>query len=356
MFERSFLLLISLAFFLIACRDEDTPAGRTYRMGFQNSAPRPELDLFLQSLNLWVTRADAAMITTEVPWDSLLNGVSPQRYVADNYAGLVEFYRSKGLKLWVYIDPQNGLNRASDAGALVARGKSIADPDMQRLYRRFVVVMDSVLKPDHLGLALETNLIRAAAAREIYEGVKLAAHDAAADVRAIDKAAKLSVSLQADVAWGRLGGNGTYVGVAQDFIDFPFVEEIGISSYPYFGFTDPAELPGNYYARLVEGKRLKVFVTEGGWTAQSFAGPFGQVNSSPEAQASYIRRQSELLDEAGAIGVFQLTFTDIDTGSLPPTVDPSIRYFAYLGLVDAQLQPRPALGVWDDVFKRAFRE
>ena len=89
--------------------------------------------------------------------------------MVNNYKGLVEYYRSKGLKLWVYVDPQNGLDRASDARELVAAGKSIADADMQNIYRRFVVVMDSVLSPEHLGLALETNLIRAAASPAIYE-------------------------------------------------------------------------------------------------------------------------------------------------------------------------------------------
>lgn len=54
---------ILLAGLLIAfsCKnDEDIPTTRTYRMGFQNSAPRIDnLDLFIQSLNLWTQRADA---------------------------------------------------------------------------------------------------------------------------------------------------------------------------------------------------------------------------------------------------------------------------------------------------------
>ncbi|MBI3219563.1 MAG: hypothetical protein HYZ44_08630 [Bacteroidetes bacterium] len=348
-------ILIGQLFFLISCKEESSVATtRTYYMGFQNSAPRyDDFNLILQTLGLWSTRADAAMITTEVPWDSLLAGKTPQQYVKNNYVGLVEYYRTKKFKLWVYIDPQNGLNRTSDANSLVAVGKSIAQPEMQKLYRRFVVVMDSMLHPDHLGLALETNLIRVAAPSSIYNGVKKAANDAVADVRAIDPTVKLSVSVQADVAWGKLLGNGTYVGIQQDFTDFPFIEELGVSSYPYFDFSNPDDIPTDYYSKLVQGKSLKLMITEGGWTSSSFDGPNQKVVAgSLEAQQKYITRQSQLLDAAPSIAWFQLPFTDIDLTKIPANVDPSIRYFSYLGLVDINLQPKPSLTAWDNIFQR----
>ncbi len=348
-------LLVSQFFFLFSCK-EDSPVAttRTYYMGFQNSAPRyDDFNLILQTIALWSTRADAAMITTEVPWDSLLAGKTPQQYVKNNYVGLVEYYRSKNFKLWVYIDPQNGLNRTSDANSLVAVGKSIAQPEMQKLYRRFVVVMDSMLRPEHLGLALETNLIRVAAPAAIYNGVKKAANDAVADVRAIDPTVKLSVSVQADIAWGKLLGNGTYVGIQQDFTDFPFIEELGVSSYPYFDFTNPDEIPINYYSRLVEGKAMNLMITEGGWTSASFEGPNQKmIQGSLETQQKYISRQSQLLDAANGIAWFQLPFTDIDLSKVPTNVDPSISYFSYLGLVDINLKPKPSLTTWDNIFQR----
>src|ERR1700730_16811603 len=160
---------------LFACRKDNTSIPqRSYRMGFQNYAPRLDFNLYIQTLNLWVQRADAAMITTEVPWDSLFSGVTPENYVINNYKGLVDYYRSKNFKLWVYIDPENGLNRGSDAIALIALGKSIAQTNVQKIYRRFAVVMDSILRPEHLGLALETNLISGAAPDSIYQGIKQA--------------------------------------------------------------------------------------------------------------------------------------------------------------------------------------
>ncbi|HTI11430.1 MAG TPA: hypothetical protein VL832_22810 [Puia sp.] len=344
---------------LLSCQKNSgsNPAAptRTYRMGFQNSAPRPDFSLYIQSLNTWITRADAAMITTEVPWDSLLNGETAEAYVLNNYKGVTDFYRSKNCKLWVYIDPENGLDRSSDALALVASHSSIAQPAIQQIYQRFAFVMDSLLTPDHLGLALETNLIRAAAPDSIYQGIKKAANALVPEIRAFDKKVKFSISTQVDYAWGKLGG-GTYLGITQDFADFPFIEELGLSSYPYFSFEKPEDIPLDYYSKLTAGRSIPVFVSEGGWTSQTITGFSGEtINSSPQIQQQYITRQSQLLDNAQAIAVFQLTFTDIDLSSQPPSVPPSIKYFAYLGLVDANFNPRPALSTWDSLYKKPLK-
>jgi len=321
-------------------------ASRSYRMGFMSSAPRPDLNLYLQSLSLWTTHSDATIISVEVPWDSLLNGEDPVRFVVDDYVGVVNYCRGLNIKLWVYIDPANGLDRSSDAAALVARGKSITQQDIQQVYRRFVVVMDSVLHPDHLGLALETNLIRLESAPALYQGVVQAANGAAADVRAIDPHVPLSVSVQAEVAWGKVSG-GSYIGVEQDFKDLPFIQELGISSYPYISFSTPADIPTDYYARLAGSHAVPVFVSEGGWTSVSL----GQyvIQSSPALQAAYIRWQGQLLAQAKGIGLFQLTFTDLDLAGWPASDSAGLIPFAFLGVVDSNFTAKPALAVWDSL-------
>jgi hypothetical protein len=343
-----YFLLLGIV--LGSCNDEEDPETRTYRMGFQNSAPRVDNpDLFLQSLDLWTTRSDAAMITTEVPWADLLAGTAVNDYVVNNYKELVAYYRNKNLKLWVYIDPQNGLDRTSDALELQAAGKSIADPDMQLLYKKFAIAMDSILKPDHLGLALETNLIRDAASAAIYNGVKQAANVTAQAVKNRNAAVPLSVSVQADHAWGKLVG-GNYQGVDQDFVDFPFVQELGISSYAYFGFDNPTEIPMDFYSRLLNGKTIPAFISEGGWASASVTTPDRSFISSPELQRQYIVHHSHLLDEVKATAVFQLLFSDLDVATLPSSVPASIGYFASIGLVDKNFNAKPALAAWDDLY------
>ena len=323
------------------------PQPRTWRMGFSAIPPKPDFNLLLAALDLWTQRADAAILHFEPPWDTLLAGAQLDSAVILQHQGLVNYYRSKGLMVVVTIDATNGLDRSAESAELVAAGRSLTEPAVQRIYRDYAVAVDTLLHPDYLGLAAETNLIRAAAPPALYAAVVQAANGAAADVRAVDARVMLDVSVQVETAWGRLGGGSTYVGIATDLADFPFAQAIGLSSYPYLGgFAEPEELPLAYYSRLTPLPKL---VVEGGWASESVGG----VVSSPERQARYIRRQAQLLDRANAVAVFQLTFTDLDPAFFPPgTILP---LFATLGLVDVNLAPKPALAPWDSAFARPRR-
>lgn len=346
-----FILIISIGY---GCKKPVTAPdpARTYRMGFMNSAPRyNDFDVFLQSLNLWTTRADAATITLEVPWDSLYAGKSPATYINNNFTGLVNFYKSRNLEVWVAIDPQNGLDRTSDAVELKKMGKSIADPEVQQHYQAFVLAMDSILKPTHISLAMETNLIRLAAPPSIYQGVKTAANGAAQALKLKKSNAKLSMSVQAETAWGRLQRTNQYIGVEEDFADFPFAEELGISSYPYFGYNNPDDIPNNYYTQLLKNRKIPVYVAEGGWATTSFTAPNAfNVNGSEEIQGKYFRKHHTILNQAKAMAWFQLVFTDIDVTALPSQVDPSIVNFATLGLVSTNFTPKSSFKVWDSLY------
>jgi hypothetical protein len=147
-----------------------------------------------------------------------------------------------------------------------------------------------------------------------------------------------------------LGRQGPYIGIDQDLRDFPFVNVLGLSSYPYLGgFSDPDLIPVDYYSRIRGRRTIPLLVVEGGWPSASVRGVFA---SSPEMQARYIDRQSRLLENAHAVAVFQLSFPDLDLGSFPKPVPTILPLFATLGLVDADLRPKPSLATWDRIFSR----
>lgn len=321
-------------------------ATRSFAMGFSWFPPRPDLALALQVADLSAPHSDHALILASVPWDSLLDGRPAERLVRRNELGLAQYYRAKGLELVVSIDPTNGFDRSTDAPALSARHRSLADPAVQSLFRSYAVAMANLLKPDYLGLASETNLVRGVAPDSLYAGLRSAANGAALDVRSADSSIKLFATVQVEYAWGRPSGN--FVGVAIDRTDFPFLDALGLSSFPYLGgWTDPDSLPLDYFARLVDGAPLPVMQIEGGWPSDAGSG----VLSSPEMQGRYVRRVSLLLDEARAVGWFQINFTDLEDGQWPTAA----RQFGRIGLVDAALQPKPALEEWRTVFARKLR-
>ena len=162
---------------------------------------------------------------------------------------------------------------------------------------------------------------------------------------------QLYVSIQADEAWGP--PPAAYRGAERDFQDFPFMQVLAISSYPYFFYPDPDQVPLDYYVRVANGRSLPIMVVEGGWTSASVN---GSIQSSPQKEAKYLRRQERMLDSARAIAVFQLTYTDLDISAYQPLPANSILpLFASLGHVDVNLSPKASLATYDSIFARPLK-
>ncbi|MGH7714347.1 MAG: hypothetical protein ACREOG_23920, partial [Gemmatimonadaceae bacterium] len=225
----------------------------------------------------------------------------------------------------------------------------ITEPAVQTLYRQFASSIARIVQPTYLGLAAETNLIRAAAPRPVYDAVVRMTNDAATELFRDRTAADLFVSVQVETAWGggRFQGTNQFIGVEEDFRDFPFMRALGLSSYPYIVFAEPSNLPDDYFSRIPNGRTLPVMVVEGGWTS----GAVGAIQSSPTKQAQYVVRQAQLLDRSNAVAWLQLTYTDLDVSAFPPQPPGStLALFTQLGFVDTQLRAKPALATWDSLF------
>jgi len=320
-------------------------------MGFSGFPPKADLNAAVASIQMWSERADAAIFHIEPPWKYLLGGGNIAAHVDSVHVSLAQFYRSKGLRIFVTFDATDGLGRDKDARELREAGRSIAEPAVQQLYRAYVVAFVQAIRPEYVGLGAETNLIRAAAPRSVYNGLKVMLNAAAGDVRAVAPDATLYTTVQVEAAWGRLPMTGQYVGVEEDIRDFPFAQVLGLSSYPYVGnFTSPDRIPGDYLSRIRGGRTIPVFVAEGGFTSASVTG----FQSSPALQAEYVRRMSELLTTANAFAWFQLNFTDIDVSAfpVPPGYEDILAIFTRIGLVDSELSPKPSLAVWDSLFSQ----
>ncbi|MFT3664474.1 hypothetical protein [Piscinibacter sp.] len=351
--QRRALLAAGAAACLGACGGGGTAAPaatRTWRMGFSPNPPRATVESVIRGIELWSRRAEFAIIHEEVPWTKLLAGQTPDAILDADKVELVRYLRGKGLQLIFVGDLNDGLARESEAPQLRAAGRSITEPAVQRLYRDYLLAVDRRLQPRFIGLVAESNLIRAAAP-SLYPAVVRTANDTAAALREAGSPATLMASVQVELAWGRLAGAGSFAGVADDFADFPFVQVLGLSSYPYLGWSRPEDLPVDYYSRLVAGRSLPVMVVEGGWASASA----GAIVSSPELQARYVTRHAELLDAAHALAWLHLQFADVDLAALPPPVPPNLPLFASIGLAASDFSPKPALAAWDALFARSYR-
>ena len=344
-------IIFAAAVLAAGCGDGSGPGlpARTYLMGFSAIPPRVDSTAnVIAAINNWVPHADAAIMHVSPPWAGMLAGATPDSAVRTVELPLANYYRAKGLAIVFTVDATDGLNRAAEAPELVSAGRSITDTMVQRLYREWVFAVAKRIRPEYLGLAAETNLIRQQAPDSVYQALVTMANAAVTQIHAASLPGKLYVSVQVEVAWGR--PSGPYQGIAQDLADFPFVQALGLSSYPYLGgFADPESIPLDYYSRIGQEAAFPVLVVEGGWPSVSVGG----VISSPAEEARYITRQEQLLDSARARGVFQLTFYDLDLRGFPPQPPGSaLPLFTHLGLADSAMNAKPALAVWDHVVQR----
>jgi hypothetical protein len=353
----SVTLAAATLWFASACADS-TSSGpsaktRTFVMGFSNFPPAPDAVLARRAVRMWTTRADAAILHLDVPWPDLLAGARADSLVRANVMPIVRAYANAGLSCAIETDVTNGVDRAAEAPALVSLGRSITEDTVQKLYATYVAALDTIARPALLGLASETNLIRLVGPPGVYEAIVKMTNAAAANHHAASGAGALYVSVQVDVAWGRLGGAGAFVGINRDRADFPFITALGLSSYPYLaGFTNPGQIPDDYFARLRGTPPLGVLVTEGGWSSANI----GAIHSSPVLQAAWIRRAADLAENAHAVAWFQLAFTDINLQAFGfPADDPQLIPFVTIGLVDTALVAKPALAEWDSVFSRSHQ-
>ncbi len=348
---RPILMATLLGATVVACGgDAGGPGGsrRSYRMGFSAIPARPDTAVLIPTIELWTQRADAGLMQLSIPWTVLLDDTAAAVEVRVVRLPLVNYFRATGLRIVVTLDVTDGLNRAAEAPELVAAGRSITDTMVQRLYREYVAAVDSILTPDYLSLAAETNLIRLAAPSPVYAAIVTMVNEAASERRSAGSPTPLAVSVQVETAWGILGPlQLPFQGIARDRADFPFLQALGLSSYPYLGaFPHPDSIPLDYYARLVEGTPLPVVVLEGGWSSVSVS----PAAASLGVQAAYIARHARILNTAGAVALFQITFTDFDLSAFPDSTAMALVPFAHIGLVDSALNPKPALTVWDSLY------
>ncbi len=324
---------------------------RTWMMGFAPIPPRLTTAAVLEGIDRWSQRAEIAAIHEELPWTDLLGGMTPDAILDRDKVQLVDYMRARGLKLFFMGDLTDGLSRGEEPPQLRALGRSIKEPAVQQLYRDYLLAVDRKLHPEFIGLTSETNLVRALAPPDVYDAVVTAANVAAADLRAAATPATLMVSVQVETAWGLLPATGGYVGVETDFRDFPFAQMLGLSSYPYFAFAQPEDIPADYYSRLPNGRTLPMMVVEGGWSSAAA----GSIQSTPERQARYITRHAQLLDSIDARGLIQLIFADLDLATFPLPYPPNLPLFIDIGVTDSDFNAKPALAAWDALHARPSR-
>lgn len=115
------------------------------------------------------------------------------------------------------------------------------------------------------------------------------------------------------------------------------VDGIGFTSYPYFEYETPADLPANYYSEIAQHTQKPILFTELGWTAN----PAAPYTGSAAEQAAFVDRFFALIAGMDVRYAVYLAENDFPTNIVGPT-----SAFYQIGLRDPQGSPRAADAAW----------
>lgn len=329
--------------------DPAVEATRTYRMGFPPSIPRPSQDLFFRVVEEMGEVAEVTIVQETVPWAAILDGtVTFEEAVADRI-DVLRFLRANGYELVYLLDPLDGLDRTQEPPELVARGRSITEPEIRDIHERWAMEIAERVGPAWYGLASEINTLAGHGDRDLYAELVDVVNGLAPRIRATAPGVRVFVSFQVEDARQTPPFPPSEVDHFTLIDDFD-IDALGLSSYPAFAFDTPAEIPDDHYEIFDRMTGLPLLLVEGGWPS----GVAPAVSGTPQEQAAWVRRTAELLDGIDARLWLPLLYTDLDVPALglPPDRAQGLSNFATMGVVDTNLAPKPAFTAWQEIFAR----
>ena len=153
-----------------------------------------------------------------------------------------------------------------------------------------------------------------------------------------------------------LRGGGAITGVAREpqweLLDrvAPHVDLVAFTTYPFFDYATPAEIPRDYYAEAEEHAGGRIGLSEIGWPSAPIAPLEGSalegLGGTPEEQAAFIARLRDLLAPLDL--EFAMWSWAYDTDTVGPPFDS-------IGLAANDGTPKPAWDAWRAFAGRLMR-
>lgn len=323
--------------------------------GFFPSPPKATLASILGHYKDLGQYADFVLFQHNIPWEDFAESAEGESKSRSDIAGQEALARQNSLDSVYVVDPLNGLNRREFRGLPEGWEASFANPDVRAAFTNYTLWVVHTFHPHYIGLASEINTYMDAFPEDAPNFVSLY-HEVYALIKAEAPDTQVFVTFQ----WDDLNNMWTQPeeGNHQKFdVNWEQVEAFEpnldlwvISSYPYFVFPSGADIPADYYSRLLARTEKRVAVAEGGWASRAV----GEIRATPEDQVAYLNAIHDQLGARLAFWVY-LVLNDFDMESytnfdgnqnVSETDMNTLGMFASLGLREMDGTPKPALEVW----------
>ena len=329
--------------------------GRT-AYGFYPSVPTLTLESILDTFQAMGEHGDVILIQQNVPWGDFVEGTDGKSKTIDHIRNIARLARQNGLEVVFVVDPLNALNRSAFFGLPVdLAGANFATPEIRQAYRNFTLRVMREIHPRYLGLASEINTYANAHPEDFVNVVSLYR-----ETYALGKVEAPETQVFVTFQWEDL--NNLSPGTAEGRVAYstnwdqveafePELDLWVISSYPFFALRSAAEMPADYYARLLSHPDKPLAVGEGGYTSR----PIGPFFGTPQDQVDFLKALHGQIGERLTFWVY-LLLSDFDPaeyakimriqGRAEADID-ALWMFAAVGLRESDGTPKAALAMWD---------
>lgn len=360
--------LITLILMSFACGSSEIPptpqnsvfdSGKT-TYGFFPSPPEVSIESVFQLYEDISKHGDFVLIQQNTDWESFIDGVDGESQTRTDLINQVKLAHQNHLEYIFVIDALNGLNRREFIGLPTGWEANFANPNIRTAYKNYALWVVQTFHPRYLGLASEINTYMDAFPDDAKNFISLY-NEIYALVKAESPETQIFVSFQ----WDDLNnmfpqpeeGNRQKFSPNWEQVEAfePNLDVWVISSYPYFVFPSASDIPADYYTPLLSRTSKPIAIAEGGFSSQ----PVGFAQGSPDDQVIYLNAVHNQLGSRLVFWVNTLLTdfnmeayaSEMEKQGRDPKDAESLSNFAYIGFLNSDGTPKPAMEVWD-----GFRE
>jgi hypothetical protein len=287
-----------------------------------------------------------------VPW--------PEAYAGTPYAAgaLADIdyragHRPPGHRLYLAVTPisvtRDGLAPYRGDSPSMPRPGAWADrdfdsPEVLAAYLNHCRYMIGRFSPDYFAYGVEANILRAKNPAAFAKYVEMSRQVYAALKKEYPEL-PIFITVQAEVFHADPVNQAAAIGQLMQYSDY-----VAVSSYPYWMFPDPADLPADWFSRLAALAPGKPFaIAETGFIAEDLVmtDPPVSIPGSAARQNSYL---GFLLERSAALDARFVNWflaRDYDQGWSHWGLPEWMKEWKDIGLIDGDGNARPSLAAWD---------
>lgn len=323
--------------------------------GFYSSPPKATMDSIIGHYKDLAQYGDFVLFQYNIPWADFIDGIDGEGKSRTDIANQEILARQNQLDSIYVVDALNGLNRREFSGLPMGWEASFGNPKVRTAFTNYTLWVVRTFHPHYLGLASEINTYMDAYPEDAGNFISLY-HELYRKIKEEAPDIQVFVTFQwedLNNMWEQPGEqNRKKYEVNWDQVNVfePNLDLWVISSYPYFVFQSGADIPTDYYSRLLLETSKPVAVAEGGWSSRKV----DSIDGTPQDQVAYLEAIHDQMGTRLAFWVY-LILNDFDLDSYSLAIRQqgmsnndlnTLELFQALGLRETDGTPKPALDVW----------